>query len=311
MTHRPLLVGEEARRVSKHACNEEGMKESLTSSAYWSMTEGIFNCLIDTRRTHAFARAIRRTVREGDVVVDMGSGSGVLAMLAAKAGAKVVYAIENDPNNLRHLQATFALNGFGDAIRVIEGSVLEVVLPEKVDVVIGEMIATALIEELQVPAMNHILKFAKRNVRVLLQRYDTKIDLVHNRNRYYGLQFDIPRYEYPGERILESLPLSKKALVHSHDFTRLTEDFRVERELSIRTEKSGVCNGLRLSGTTTFCDGSRLGATFAYSYPLILPVPAMRVKPGATFDVTLTYIVAGGMGSLKYSVTDRSRRATP
>ena len=47
---------------------------------YWSMTEGVFNCLIDEERTKAFEKAILNTVKKGDIVVDMGTGSGVLAM---------------------------------------------------------------------------------------------------------------------------------------------------------------------------------------------------------------------------------------
>jgi hypothetical protein len=133
------------------------------SSPYWSMTEGVFNCLIDEERTMAFAKAIATTVRPGDVVVDMGAGSGVLAMLAARAGAKKVYAIEIDRSNIATLNAVFRANALEDRIVLIHGDVCKVDLPEKVDVIIGEMIATALIEELQVPAMNNMLRFAKRD----------------------------------------------------------------------------------------------------------------------------------------------------
>jgi predicted RNA methylase len=50
--------------------------------------------LDDRNRTAAYLEAIRDGVREGDVVVDIGTGTGVLAAAAAQAGARRVYAIE-------------------------------------------------------------------------------------------------------------------------------------------------------------------------------------------------------------------------
>lgn len=49
---------------------------------------------VDAHRTDLFARAIAESVRPGDIVVDLGTGFGLLALLAARAGASRVYAIE-------------------------------------------------------------------------------------------------------------------------------------------------------------------------------------------------------------------------
>lgn len=276
-----------------------------TNNAYWSMTEGVFNCLIDEKRTTAYGKAIAATIRPGDVVVDMGTGSGVLAMLAARAGAKKVYAVEIDQSNIATLDAVFRANGFEDRIVLIHGDVCKIDLPEKVDVIIGEMIATALIEELQVPAMNNMLRFAKRGrnkARVLLSGYRTYLDLVDNPETYYGHNFKIIRYEYSDMRELRSKAYSEKRLISDVDFTRINTDLKVRRELTIAATRSGVINGLRLSGESRFFDGSTLGATYAYSYPVILPIDTRKVSKGEILNVKIGYTICGGMKTLRYAL---------
>lgn len=279
-----------------------------TNNAYWSMTEGVFNCLIDEERTNTFAKAISTTVRPGDVVVDMGTGSGVLAMLAAHAGAKKVYAIEIDQSNIATLDAVFRANGLEDRIVLIQGDALKVDLPEKVDVIIGEMIATALIEELQVPAMNNMLRFAKRGkhaTRVLLSGYRTYLDLVNNPESYYGHRFKILRYEYSDIRIsrqLKSKSYSEKRLISDVEFTKINTDLKVRQNLAISVTRRGEINGLRLSGESLFFDGSTLGATYAYSYPVILPVDTRNVIKGQVLKVKIGYTICGGMKTLRYSL---------
>src|SRR5215470_20289620 len=74
--------------------------------------------LEDRIRTSRFIQAIRRTVQPGDVVVDLGTGSGILALAAAQAGAKRVYAIEVQP--IAEVAARFfQRSGVGDRITLI------------------------------------------------------------------------------------------------------------------------------------------------------------------------------------------------
>ncbi|MFA6797581.1 MAG: 50S ribosomal protein L11 methyltransferase, partial [Candidatus Paceibacterota bacterium] len=104
-------------------------KKEVKNKEYWSMTEGVFNCLIDEKRTISFSSAIKKTVKKGDVVVDMGTGTGILAMFAADAGAKKVYAIEIDKRNIKTLRSNFLLNGYNNIIEIIEGDVRKVKIP--------------------------------------------------------------------------------------------------------------------------------------------------------------------------------------
>jgi predicted RNA methylase len=203
------------------------------------MTEGVFNCLIDKQRTLSFQKSIQNTVRKGDIVVDMGTGSGILAMFAVDAGAKKVYAVEWDRKNYDALRRTFDLNGYKDKIILIKGDVTKVTLPEKVDVIIGEMIATGLIEELQIPAMNNLLKYARHNVRVVLKAMENYVDLVYSNDNFYGCTMKIVKYEYPGEDGVKSVSRSRKALYKKVDFTKVNTDTQVKVKIPLQILRGG------------------------------------------------------------------------
>lgn len=272
---------------------------------YWSMTEGVFNCLIDTERTIAFGKAIKNTVKNGDVVVDMGTGTGILAMLAVDAGAKKVYAVEFDKKNIQTLQKTFENNGYGEKIIIIHGDVTKISLPEKVNVIIGEMIATGLIEELQIQATNNMLKYAKNGAKVLLKEFENYIDLVNNNNNFYGKKFDVIRYEYPHEKDLVSDSFSEKKLYAKINFTKENFKNNIDSKNEIVIEKKGTINGVRISSKTIFDDGSTLNATPAYSYMIILPIKEIVVKKGDIFIVNISYNACEGFNTLKYSINKK------
>ncbi|MFO0677578.1 MAG: 50S ribosomal protein L11 methyltransferase [Polyangiaceae bacterium] len=95
--------------------------------------------LDDRARTSAFVEAVAKVVRPGDVVVDIGTGTGILAMAAARAGARRVYAVESSAIAKVARRAIVA-NGFSDVVEVVEGWSTEVTLPERCDVLVTELI---------------------------------------------------------------------------------------------------------------------------------------------------------------------------
>lgn len=103
--------------------------------------------LNDTVRTRAYLDAIAATVRPGDVVVDVGTGTGILAMAAARAGARRVYAIEAAAI-ADMAQAMFNRNGFGDRITLMRGWSTCVTLPERADVMVAELVGMDPFDEL-------------------------------------------------------------------------------------------------------------------------------------------------------------------
>lgn len=105
----------------------------------------------DAPRTQAFEAAIKRRVAAvgGDaVVVDIGTGSlALLAIIAAKAGARKVYAIEKAPEAAKLAKEEVRKAGLDGQIQVIEGDSMKVELPEKVDFVVSELIGSIATQE--------------------------------------------------------------------------------------------------------------------------------------------------------------------
>lgn len=95
--------------------------------------------LSDRARTIGFLRAIRKVVRHGDVVVEIGTGTGLLAMAAVRAGARHVYAIEGGPIG-KVAAKIIETNEMANHITLIRGWSTNVRLPEKGDVLIAELI---------------------------------------------------------------------------------------------------------------------------------------------------------------------------
>jgi protein arginine N-methyltransferase 1 len=93
---------------------------------------------LDPTRSDAYTRALARAVQPGSIVADLGSGTGLFALLAARAGAARVYAIDVNPA-VWLAQDLAAENGLGDRIVVHEASSLDVTLPERVDVIVSDL----------------------------------------------------------------------------------------------------------------------------------------------------------------------------
>lgn len=92
----------------------------------------------DKLRMDAYSTAIARAVRPDHAVVDLGCGPGIFALLACKAGARRVYAIDTDGvvDFGRHLAAA---NGYADRILFLRGDSRAIHLPERADVIVADI----------------------------------------------------------------------------------------------------------------------------------------------------------------------------
>jgi hypothetical protein len=95
--------------------------------------------LKDPVRLAAFGEAIAATIRPGFTVLDLASGTGVLGLLACRAGAARVYSIEVG-GMIEVARELARRNGYGDRVRFIKGFSTHVDLPERVDAVVADQI---------------------------------------------------------------------------------------------------------------------------------------------------------------------------
>jgi SAM-dependent methyltransferase len=99
----------------------------------------------DRVRIEDYRKAIEEVVTPGDVVVDLGAGTGILSFIAAKAGAKVVYAIER--TDMVHMAKKIAEDNLIHNIVFIQQDSGAVELPEKCDVLLSECLGYMVIQE--------------------------------------------------------------------------------------------------------------------------------------------------------------------
>lgn len=101
--------------------------------------------------TRAVTMLLASQIRAGDRVADLGAGSAVLAIAAAKLGAGWVAAIELDPDAIGNAEENVARNGVADRVRVIEGDaslLLPLVAP--VRILLANIISSVLLEMLPI-----------------------------------------------------------------------------------------------------------------------------------------------------------------
>lgn len=138
--------------------------------------------LDDKGRTNGFCHALRTTVLPDDVVVDIGTGTGVLATCAALAGARRVFAVESS-GIAEVAERVFEANGVADRVTLLRDRSTRVSLPERASVLVTETIGNDPLDE----QMLEIVADAKRRLLTPNAR------IIPSAIEIYGIAVDIPR----------------------------------------------------------------------------------------------------------------------
>lgn len=114
----------------------------------------------DELRNHAYQAALQRAVRPGSRVLEIGAGSGLLAMMAARAGAEHVYTCEMEPAVALAARKVVAHNGMADRVTVLAKHSRDV-MPDDIggraDVLVSEIVSNDMVTEDALPALEDVM----------------------------------------------------------------------------------------------------------------------------------------------------------
>lgn len=150
----------EARALAERCLKEAGSDPEVCALAAEIMSRGVpewhFGIVRDEVRNAAYDAALKRAVKPGMRVLDIGAGTGLLAMMAARAGAAHVISCEMNPVVAEAARAVIARNGYADRIHVVakHSSDLdaETDMGGAADLLVSEIVSNDLLGEAALPA---------------------------------------------------------------------------------------------------------------------------------------------------------------
>lgn len=273
----------------------------------FSSIDLITQCLTDEKRTLKFKQAIEEAVKPGDVVLDAGTGSSILALFAARAGAKKVIAVELDPYVAKLAQQNVVNNGCQDVIQVKVGDVRQLQQLKsgiQFDVVIMEMLTTGMIDEHQVSAINNLHEkgLIKESTIFIPKRQDTFVALSEMNFTTYDLTMRMIRH------LWEPFPTGNfKFLVDTKILNSISFDKHNQTAFSwkdtFEIKESGTLNNLYLTSKTILNDAIGVGDTLSLNAPVVVPLEKdYAVKKGDCVECTINYQFGNGYSNFKADI---------
>ncbi|TFG34358.1 methyltransferase domain-containing protein [Candidatus Thorarchaeota archaeon] len=243
------------------------------------------------RRIMKFDRALERVVKQDDYVIDIGTGSGILAILAAKRGGRVT-AIEINVESLKYAQKAAELNDVDNRVEFICEHFSEYVPSERADVVICEMLSSMMLIEQQIPASSHAIEnFLKPAGKILPETVSVFLapvqnDILWRRFEILGLLF--PRLPQTAEQG-QCRDLSDLQEIAHFDLTRTNRNVIVEKTLSFTIVDDGIAHGLVGMFEARLCDEIVLNMEDGWKELFVPFERPVNVTKGDCLQVEISY----------------------
>ncbi len=155
-----------ARELALKALRDAPDDADIRSRAAPILSKGVpqwhFAIVRDAARNAAYEEALKRVVTPQTRVLEIGTGSGILAMMAARAGARYVVTCEMVPAVAEAAQEIVALNGLSERVRVVAKKShdldAERDIGGRADVLVSEIVDNKLLGEGMLPATEHAVR---------------------------------------------------------------------------------------------------------------------------------------------------------
>lgn len=231
------------------------------------------NMLLDRARVGAYVDALTRTVKPGDVVVDIGAGTGIFALVAARLGAKKVYALE--PNPVAEVaRAIVRRNGYAGVVEVSRKLSTELVLAERADVVVADLRGMLPLFGQNLVALKDARERLLKPGGALLPKRDVlKVAVVEHPAYFAALEapWETSRFGFDMSDAFEAVTsdwysdqshaieprhvITDTAPWASIEYATFTS-YDLEGSVRLTATRAGVAHGLALSFDATIADGA-------------------------------------------------------
>jgi len=186
------LLAQAARTLAPNDIHVRHLTAWLTR---WNVPLWHFRIIHDRPRNEAYSRALTHFVKPGMTVFEIGTGTGILAMLAARAGASHVYTCERRAEVAEAARAIIARNHLSDRITVIAKDARDVRLgediPERADLFVAEIVDDGLLGESVLPLTELAVKNFLKPGAILLPRHISAMGcIVSGRNLRESYRMD-------------------------------------------------------------------------------------------------------------------------
>jgi predicted RNA methylase len=248
--------------------------------------------LSDMKRVTPLLRAIAEQCKD-KIVFESGTGTGVLSIMAARAGARRVFCSEIDPAIAAFAKQNIANSGAADRIRLFEGSTLDVTSADldglKPQVLIAENLSTWQVTEPQNQVINHLrrkvaepaavcIPALTRNYLQLAQTEYTFFETVELRCHFF---------EFSGIR--GPIHLSAPTLFTTFDYSKINDE-AIDATITVDAWTAGTVNSLRLTSPIEYSSGNHFDSSDSLMPPVVVPLATpLTVRAGDRVQVSIRY----------------------